>query len=131
MKFGEILKSKEAEGKEKHVPIIEIGEGARKGVDIVRVIVGKEVPHPNTVEHHIAWIELYGVKKDSQVISLGRTALAPTFTAPNVRFQVPTEEFKAFCALAYCTIHGVSENGIEMRTYNTRHLPKTIRYGVL
>ena len=46
MKFGEILKSEEAEGKEKHVPIIEIDKEARKGVEIVRVIVGKEVPHP-------------------------------------------------------------------------------------
>lgn len=114
MKFGEILKSKEAEGKEKHVPIIEIDKEARKGVAIVRVIVGKEVPHPNTVEHHIDWIELYGVKKGGQVISLGRATFAPTYTAPNVRFQVPTEEFKAFCALAYCNIHGVWENCIEM-----------------
>ncbi len=114
MKFGEILKSKEAEGKEKHVSIIEIDKEARKGVEIVRVIVGKEVPHPNTVEHHIDWIELYGVKKGGQVISLGRAAFAPTYTAPNVRFQAPTEEFKAFCALAYCNIHGVWENCIEM-----------------
>lgn len=114
MKFGEILKSKEAEGKEKHVPIIEIDKEARKGVEIVRVIVGKEVPHPNTVEHHIDWIELYGVKKVGQVISLGRATFAPTYTAPNVRFQVPLEEFKAFCALAYCNIHGVWENCIEM-----------------
>ena len=114
MKFGDILKSKEDEGKEKHVPIIEIDKEARKGVDIVRVIVGKEVPHPNTVEHHIAWVELYGVKKDGQVISLGRATFAPTYTAPNVRFQVPTEGFKAFCALAYCNIHGVWANCIEV-----------------
>jgi len=32
-------------------------------MDIVRVVVGHEVPHPNTPEHHISWIELYGVKK--------------------------------------------------------------------
>jgi len=73
-----------------------------------------QVPHPNTVEHHIDWIELYGVKKDGQVVSLGRAAFAPTYTAPNVRFQAPTEEFKTFCALAYCNIHGVWENCIEM-----------------
>jgi len=114
MKFGEILKSKEAEGKEKHVPIIEIDKGAKKGVEIVRVIVGKEVPHPNTVEHHIDWVELYGVKKGGQVISLGRATFAPTYTAPNVRLQVPAEGFKAFCALAYCNIHGVWENCIEL-----------------
>jgi superoxide reductase len=114
MKFGEILKSKEAEGKEKHVPMIEIEMGSGKEVEIVRVIVGKEIPHPNTVEHHIAWAELYGMKKSGQVISLGRATFAPTYTAPNVRFQVHAEGFKVFCALAYCNIHGVWENCIEV-----------------
>ncbi len=114
MKFGDILKSGEAEGKEKHVPIIEVGRGrGEAGADIVRVVVGKETPHPNTVEHHIAWIELYGVKKDGQVIDLGRADFAPSYTNPNVRLQVPGKEFKAFCALSYCNIHGVWQNCIE------------------
>jgi superoxide reductase len=115
MEFGDLLKGAEAEGKEKHVPIIEIDTGHRKeDVDIVRVIVGKDVPHPNTVEHHIAWVELYGVKKEGQVVHLGRAAFAPTYTAPNARFQVNVGEFKSFCALAYCNIHGVWQNCIEI-----------------
>jgi superoxide reductase len=115
MKFGDILKSKEAEGKEKHIPTIELGKGkGERGVDIVHVVVGKEVPHPNTVEHHIAWIELYGVKKDGQVIDLGRSDFAPSYTSPNVRFQAPIEQFKAFCAVSYCNIHGVWENCLEI-----------------
>jgi superoxide reductase len=44
------------------------------------VVVGKEVPHPNTVDHHIAWIELYGVKKNGQVMNLGRVDFALTYT---------------------------------------------------
>ena len=115
MQFKDILKSVESEGKEKHVPVIEIGKGKGEGgVDIVHVVVGKEKPHPNTVEHHIAWIELFGVKKDGQVINLGRAVFAPAYTSPNVRFQVPVAEFKAFCALAYCNIHGVWENCLEV-----------------
>ncbi|NMX21111.1 desulfoferrodoxin [ANME-1 cluster archaeon GoMg4] len=116
MKFGELLKGAEAEGKEKHVPMIEIDKGrGREDVDIVRVIVGKEVPHPNTVEHHIAWIELYGVKKDGgQVVCLGRAEFGAGYTNPNARFQVPVPEFKTLCALAYCNIHGVWQNCIEM-----------------
>ena len=114
MKFGDILRSQEAEGKEKHIPIIEIGKGKGEGgADIVHVVVGKEVPHPNTVEHHIAWVEVFGVKKDGQVIDLGRSAFAPGYTSPNIRFQVPVAEFKAFCALAYCNIHGLWENCLE------------------
>jgi len=115
MKFEDIVKNKEAEGKEKHIPVIEVGRGGGEaGADIVRVVVGKEIPHPNTVEHHIAWIELYGVKKDGQVIDLGRADFAPSYTNPNVRFQVPVEQFKSFCALAYCNIHGLWENCIKI-----------------
>jgi len=115
MKFEDILKDKDSEGKEKHVPVIEIGRGrGEESAEIVHVVVGKEVPHPNTTEHHIAWIEVYGVKKDGQVVNLGRSAFAPGFTNPNVRFQVPLSEFKAFCALSYCNIHGLWENCIEV-----------------
>ena len=115
MRIGDILKTAATEGKEKHVPVIEIGKGkGEAGADIVHVIVGKEVPHPNTVEHHIAWVELFGVKKEGQVISLGRAEFAPGYTSPNVRFQVPVEQFKAFCALEYCNVHGVWENCVEV-----------------
>ncbi len=115
MQFAEILKSAESEGKEKHVPVIEVGKGrGPEGADIVHVVVGKETPHPNTVEHHIAWIELFGVKKDGQVIDLGRAGFAPSYTNPNVRFQVPVEQFKAFCALSYCNIHGVWQGTSEV-----------------
>lgn len=115
MKFGDIVKSMDAEGREKHVPAIEIGKGRRiDDVDVVRVVVGRDVPHPNTAEHHIAWIELYGVKKDGQPIDLGRADFAPSYTNPDVRFQVPVKEFKAFCALSYCNIHGVWQNCVEI-----------------
>ncbi len=115
MQFEDVLKDAKSEGKEKHVPVIEVGKGkGEAGVDIVHVVVGKEVPHPNTVEHHIDWIELFGVKKDGQVIELGRTAFAPSYANPNVRYQVPVAEFKAFCALSYCNVHGVWENCLEL-----------------
>ena len=108
MKFGDILKSAEQEGREKHVPVIETN-----GTNTVTVIVGKEVPHPNTIEHHIEWIELFGVKPDDQVISLGRANFEPVYASPAVTFNVKVNEFKAFCALEYCNIHGVWQNCIE------------------
>ncbi len=115
MKLEQILKDNKAEGNEKHLPVIEIGKDHGKNeIDVVRVFVGKEVPHPNTIEHHIAWIELYGVKQDEQVIDLGRVEFAPAFTNPNVRFQVPVTEFKAFCALSYCNVHGLWQNCMEL-----------------
>jgi superoxide reductase len=115
MEFCKIVKTGQDEGKEKHVPRITVDKGYKEGKDIVRVVVGHEVPHPNTVEHHICWIELFGVKKDNQVINLGRAAWAPVYSNPNVRFQInQIEEFKAFQALAYCNIHGVWESSLEV-----------------
>ncbi len=108
MQFADILKSPAAEGKEKHVPIIELEDGA------VRVTVGKEVAHPNTAEHHIAWVELYGVMKNDMVINLGRAAFAPGFVDPTAAFKVKLDDFKSLCALAYCNLHGVWQNCVEL-----------------
>jgi len=107
MNFADILKGADKEGKEKHVPVIEIEKCESEEPNVVRVIVGKEVPHPNTVEHHIVWIELYGVKKEGQVIAIGRVDLAPTYSKPDSHFFVPVKDFKAFYSLEYCNIHGL------------------------
>lgn len=116
MQFGEVLKGKEVEGKEKHVPTIEVVRGhGSTGADFVRVVVGKEVPHPNTVEHHIEWVELYGITKDGKTIDFGRMNFEPVHTQPIASFHVNNiDNFKAFCALEYCNIHGVWQNCIEV-----------------
>jgi len=46
VRFGEIPEAAVQEGKEKHVPFIELVKGTNGG-DAVHVLVGKEVPHPN------------------------------------------------------------------------------------
>ncbi len=113
MKFGDVLKNPETEGKEKHVPVIEIEKGCQEGIDIVRVTVGKEVAHPNTIEHHIVWIELFGVKQNGQVVDIGRCDFGATLSNPSVRFKVIENDYKAFCALSYCNIHGVWQNCLD------------------
>lgn len=116
MNFAQIIKAANDEGSEKHVPDIEIDKGHKSGQDIIRVVVGHEVPHPNTPEHHITWIELYGVKNDNnQVITLGRAACAPVYSNPNVRFQInQIGDFRSFHALASCNIHGLWGNSLEV-----------------
>ena len=116
MDFSEIIKTENDEGKEKHVPSITVDKGHIEGHDIVRVVVGRKLPHPSWVEHHIVWIELYGVKKDNkQVINIGRAACTPVYSNPNVRFQInQIKEFKSFHALAYCNIHGLWANSLEV-----------------
>lgn len=116
MNFAAIIKTAGDEGKEKHVPTITVDKGHKEDRDIIRVVVGHEINHPNTEAHHIAWIELYGVKKDNgQVISLGRAAWAPVYSNPNVRFQINhIGDFKSFHALSYCNIHGLWGNSLEV-----------------
>jgi len=115
MQFADVLKNAESEGKEKHVPTIEMmKEHGSDKQNLMHVVVGKETPHPNTVEHHIVWVQLFGVKIDDQVIDLGRAEFGPSFTSPNISFHTPLEGFKAFCALSYCNIHGVWQSCIEV-----------------
>ena len=113
MAFGEILKNKDHGGKEKHVPIIEIGKGT-DGTDIVNVIVGKEVAHPNTVEHHIAYLEVYGVKGDGQVIALAKTDFGPSYTSPKVTLETSLADVEMVYAVSYCNIHGLWENSVKV-----------------
>ena len=116
MNFTALIKTEKDEGKEKHAPHIEIDKKHKGGRDSVRVIVGRGEPHPNTKELHIAWIELYGVKKDdNKVINIGRAACVPVFSNTNVRFLVnQLEDFSSFHALVYCNIHGLWANSLEM-----------------
>jgi superoxide reductase len=70
MKFGEFIKGADKEGKEKHVPFIEVKHCTGCNETKITVIVGKEVKHPNTVEHHIAWtVNMMGLFLDNPLLS--------------------------------------------------------------
>ena len=108
MQLAEIVKTAASEGKEKHVPVIEVVKGhGPDGADLVSVVVGKETAHPNTIEHHIAWLELFGIKAEGQVVTLGRAEFGPSYTSPRVAFQVTVADFASFAALSYCNVHGL------------------------
>ena len=117
MDFTTLFKAPETEGKEKHVPIIERGSG-HNGTheNTVIVTVGKEVPHPNTIEHHIEWIDLYGIKKETnQVIFIGRCTFNATVSEPTATFKaVNLDQYKALGAVSYCNLHGVWKNTLEL-----------------
>ena len=117
MDFTELFKAPESEGKEKHVPIIERGKGhGGTHENIVIVTVGKEVAHPNTIEHHIVWIDLFGVKKETnQVIFIGRCEFSATISEPTATFKVVNlDQYKALGAISYCNIHGVWKSTLEL-----------------
>jgi superoxide reductase len=110
--------------KEKHMPVIEIPVQVKAGeVFQVKATIGKEIPHPNTSEHHIDWVDLYfhpeGEKFPHQVGHFAFTAhgeaaagpnQGPVYTDPQVMFFLKVSKPGTFQALAMCNIHGLWES---------------------
>jgi len=107
--------------KEKHVPVIDCPDKAKKGEPVkVTVCVGKEIPHPNTTEHHIRWIGVYflpdGEKFTYEIgrfefTTHGESAQGPNtstvFTGADVVCSIKTEKSGTIFASSYCNIHGL------------------------
>ena len=109
MRLGELVKTAAAEGEEKHVPVIKLVDGGRA----VKITVGKEVPHPNTVEHHIKWIMLFGVR-GGVAVHIATFDLGPTYGAPEVTAHANLEGFSELIAVEYCNIHGLWESSYKL-----------------
>jgi superoxide reductase len=114
--------------KEKHVPVIDILEKDKEKGVRVRVSVGKEIPHPNTSSHYIAWIEVYflpdGEKYPYQLgrfefASHGASTQGPdtstVYTEPVTEFVFKTQKEGKIFALSYCNIHGLWEGSSELK----------------
>jgi len=112
MRIGDLIKTAEKEGKEKHVPVIELVDCPECSGKVVRITVGKEVPHPNTIEHHIKWIALFGVK-DGLAVHVATFNLGPTFGIPTVTAHVNVGVFSELIAVEYCNIHGLWEGSLK------------------
>lgn len=107
--------------KEKHVPVIDAPERAKPGENIqVNVSVGREIAHPNTTEHHIAWIDVFFQPQDGKfAYHLGRFEFhahgastegpntSTVFTHPSVTLTFKTDKPGSLFALSYCNIHGL------------------------
>ncbi len=109
MRLGELIKTGAQEGKEKHVPVIEPIDGGKA----VKITVGKEVPHPNTVEHHIKWIMLFGVK-NGVAVHIATFDLGPTYGAPTVTTNVELDGISELIAVEYCNLHGLWESSLKL-----------------
>lgn len=114
---------------EKHVPVIEAPDKARKAEFFrVNVSVGKEIAHPNKTEHHIAWIEVYffpqGEKFPYQIgraefSSHGASVQGPdtssVYTHHETALSFKTDKPGVIYALSYCNIHGLWQNSKELK----------------
>jgi len=107
--------------KEKHVPVIDAPDKAKKG-EIIRAVftVGKEIAHPNTTEHHIRWICVFflpdGEKFPLQIARFefdahGESAAGPNMSTvyahPEASAAFKTDRSGTIFASSYCNIHGL------------------------
>lgn len=128
MKLGEIIQSGDFKG-EKHVPVIEAPESVNCGEAFeVKVCVGKDIAHPNKMEHHIAWIQLYFKPQDSKfAIELAKfdytahaaamdvAAQGPAHAEPFSSLKVKLAKPGTLIALSYCNLHGLWESEKEIQ----------------
>jgi superoxide reductase len=107
--------------KEKHVPVIEC-PNTLKADEIceVKVSIGKEIAHPNTTEHHIAWISVL-FKPDGEKFPYhigqfmfnahGASAQGPNtstiYTHHAITTSLKTSKSGTLLAIGYCNIHGL------------------------
>ena len=105
---------------EKHAPVIEAPDSVKAGEAFtVSASLGKAIAHPNTAQHHIAWMSLFflpeGAKLAIQVAHAEFSAHGdsttdvpgPALTNPNMIASLKLAKSGTLQALAYCNIHGV------------------------
>lgn len=109
---------------EKHVPVIEAPEKVAAGEAFqVTVTVGKEIPHPNTTEHHINWIELYFLPEEAKFpydvarfeFNVHGEAVAganqgPVYAQPAATATIRLNKSGTLFAVAMCNLHGLWES---------------------
>lgn len=109
---------------EKHAPVIDCPDNVQSDVPFqIAASVGKEIAHPNTAEHHIAWIQLFfqpdGEKftqqlATSEFVAHGASAKGagegPALTEPSVTATISLKRSGTIHALGYCNIHGLWES---------------------
>ena len=102
---------------EKHVPAITGPDSVKAGEWIkLNVRVGKEIAHPNTVEHHIRWIQVYYTPDGGKfTFDLGRATFnshgeGPIVTGSNADFHFTASASGTINAVSHCNIHGLWES---------------------
>jgi len=113
---------------EKHVQVIGVPEKVKRAEVVnVTVTVGKEIPHPNTTEHHIADLAVYFLPRGERfTYLLARSELAchgastqgpntsTVYTQSSVTLNFKTEKSGTIIAVSQCNIHGLWESSREI-----------------
>ncbi|MCP4482376.1 MAG: hypothetical protein GY817_06295 [bacterium] len=114
MELNDCIKSREAEGKEKHVPGLKLTGCSPCGDLGLTISVGDEVPHPTTPEHHIKHLGVHGLTKDNKLVFITRLELGDGYVLPNVKINIKPDVFTKVFVTSFCNIHGLWENSIDI-----------------
>lgn len=122
MILGQFVKSADFKT-EKHAPVIKVADTVKADEKVaIELVVGEDIAHPNTVEHHIGWIKLYYVAEGTQLpFEVGTVEFkahgdGATANEGPVRAEssgVVMASFKKsgkLIAVSYCNIHGLWES---------------------
>lgn len=115
-KIGDTVQSADWKN-EKHVPSIDAPD-TLKADEMVKVVVqvGKEIAHPNTVEHHIRWIQVYFTPDEGKfTYDLGRFCFnshgeGPVSIDSAAAFHFKSNQSGTLNAVSHCNIHGLWES---------------------
>jgi superoxide reductase len=115
--------------KEKHVPVIESPAKVKPDEMFeVKITIGKEIPHPNTTDHHISWVSLL-FKPDGEkfpynigryeFLAHGSSIQGPNtssiYTHPAITTSFKTSKSGVLIAASYCNIHGLWQSTKEIK----------------
>lgn len=105
----DLIHSPNEEEKQKHTPnIVNVHDNR------ISVTCGKDIMHPSTEAHNIAWIKLFGIDKEDKFRELGSFSPAPGIALPLAVFDVKLPEYKELQALIYCNLHGLWQNTLKL-----------------
>lgn len=128
MSIGDYLQTADWKS-EKHAPVIECPETVEVDSEFnVTLTIGKEIPHPNTTEHHIEWIQLFfKPEKGKFPFEVGKFDFSghgasikganegPLYTEPKLNVTVRLKESGTLMAVSFCNIHGLWESNKEIK----------------
>ena len=101
---------------EKHAPVIEAPDTVAAGdVFKVKASLGKEIAHPNTLEHHIGWISLYFMPEGGAApLQIGHFEFTghgagDVYTSPTAVAKLKIDKAGTLLAVSFCNLHGLWE----------------------
>jgi superoxide reductase len=114
--LGNYLQTGDWKG-EKHVPVIHAPDKVKAGEGFeLKLSIGDAIKHPNTLEHHIAWMKVFyladGSKFPLELANFDFRAHGEfdAFTEPEGTAFVKLNKSGKLLAMSYCNIHGLWEN---------------------